>query len=214
MSADGIEIPRRGRGPVAAAIGPAPVRTTTVHATDSDLDQVRRILAGDQDTFARLMRRFQPRVSAMMWRFTRDPIVHVELVQDVFVEVYRSLDRYAGRAPFEHWLSRIATRTGYKHWKRKKREPDRVPVEEWDGAITWDPADLDPDRASAILYELLATLPPRDRRVLTLRYFEDLSVAETAHRTGWTETMVKVQSHRARTKLKALMEQTERARAE
>lgn len=214
MSANGIAVLQWGPGPVATATGPAPAWTNAARAMENDLDQVRRCLEGDEDAFARLMRQYQPRVSAMMWRFTRDPIVHRDLVQDVFVDVYRSLHRYGGRAPLEHWLSRIATRTGYKHWKRRQREPARVPVEDWDGAVSWDPAELDPDRASATLYEVLALLAPRDRLVLTLRYFEDLSVTETARRTGWTETMVKVQSHRARTRLKTLLERTEPEKAQ
>jgi len=177
---------------------------------DADQQEVRRCLDGDSDAYARIVERHQSRVSSMMWRFTRQPVDHAELVQDVFVEVYRSLHRYKGRAPFEHWLSRIATRTGYRYWKRRQRDEVLIPIEEWDSAITWDPAELDPDQASENLFRLLASLPPRDRLVLTLRYFEDLDVAETAGRTGWSETMVKVQTHRARGKLKTLLEQSAR----
>jgi DNA-directed RNA polymerase specialized sigma24 family protein len=42
--------------------------------------------------------------------------------------------------------------------------------------------------------------------VLTLLYVEELSVAQTAEETGWSRTMVKVQAHRARKKLKKLLE--------
>jgi RNA polymerase sigma factor (sigma-70 family) len=51
-------------------------------------------------------------------------------------------------------------------------------------------------------------MPPRDRLVLTLRYLEQCDVAETARRTGWTRTMVKVQTLRARNKLRKLIEQS------
>ena len=49
-------------------------------------------------------------------------------------------------------------------------------------------------------------MPPRDRLVLTLRYLDQCDVAETARRTGWTRTMVKVQTLRARNKLRKLIE--------
>ena len=51
-------------------------------------------------------------------------------------------------------------------------------------------------------------LPPRDRLVLLLRYVEEHSVQETADLTGWTQTMVKVQSWRARQKLKKLFQES------
>ena len=46
--------------------------------------------------------------------------------------------------------------------------------------------------------------------LLTLLYLEELSVADAAERTGWSRTMVKVQAHRARKKLRALLEKTNR----
>ena len=200
-------------GPAWRMAGPAPMESGRVHGMDdaaADLRDIRRCLDGEQDAFAGIVERRQDRVSSMMWRFTRDPVDHRELVQDVFVEAYRSLRGYGGRAPFEHWLSRIATRTGYKYWKRRQRQEALAPLEEWDGAAERDPVDLAPEQASERLFGLLAALPPRDRLVLTLRYFEDLDVAETARRTGWSETMVKVQTHRARRKLRTLLETAER----
>jgi len=69
---------------------------------------------------------------------------------------------------------------------------------------------MDPSHAAELVYKLLGQLPPRDRLVLTLRYLEDCDVAETAQRTGWTKSMVKVQTWRARNKLRNLFKQTGR----
>lgn len=147
----------------------------------------------------------------MMWRFSRDPVVHAELVQDVFVQAFRSLSGYRGAAPFGHWLARIATRAGYRYWRRRDRAARHptVPLQEWDGMARQDVEAVDPSRAAAVLYEMLAALPPRDRLVLTLRYLEDCSVKETARRTGWTQSMVKVQTLRARRKLRVLFERSQ-----
>jgi RNA polymerase sigma factor (sigma-70 family) len=54
-------------------------------------------------------------------------------------------------------------------------------------------------------------LPHRDRLVLTLRYFEDMSTEEMAAATGWSAPMVKVQTYRARKKLKRLLDAQERS---
>ena len=61
-----------------------------------------------------------------------------------------------------------------------------------------------------ILYRLLEQLPPRDRLVLTLRFLEEKNVEQTAEWTGWSQAMVKVQTLRARRKLKRLFDRYER----
>ena len=177
-----------------------------------DMEDIRQSRNGDSDAYRRLIERYQHHIGQVLWRFSRDRRVHEELVQDVFVEAYLSLGRYRGKAPFVHWLSRIATRVGYHYWKllarRKKRES--LTIEEWD-RLPFDSGEkIDAGQAAALVYRLLGQLPPRDRLVLTLRYLEECDVAETAQRTGWTKSMVKVQTWRARNKLRNLFKQTGR----
>jgi len=178
----------------------------------SDADDIEQTRHGDPDAYQRLVERHQEHVGRILWRFSRDRGVHEELVQDVFVEVYLSLGTYSGKAPFEHWLARIATRVGYRYWKEKARQRQSEPfrVEEWD-QVSGDEdvlETLESDQAAALLHRLLEQLPPRDRLVLTLRYLEECDVAETARRTGWSKAMVKVQTLRARNKLRKRIEQS------
>ncbi len=176
---------------------------------ESDLEDVRRTLEGDGESYRALVERHQAQVGRMMWRFDRDLRTHEELVQDVFVEAYRSLDRYRGDAPFSHWLARIATRVGYRHWKEKARARRRtVPLEEWDEDGTAAPGEMTPSEAAEWVHHLLSRLPPRDRLVLTLRFLEDRTVEETARLIGWSPSMVKVQTWRARRKLETLVGKT------
>ena len=92
-------------------------------------------------------------------------------------------------------------------WKRRKRRVDReVALMDFDGPDPAGDADLEAAEAAETLHNLLGQLPPRDRLVLTLLYLEELSVAQAAEQTGWSRTMVKVQAHRARKKLKKLLE--------
>ncbi|MBN1360695.1 MAG: RNA polymerase sigma factor [Sedimentisphaerales bacterium] len=183
-------------------------------AMAGDAEDIRQSRQGDSDAYRRLVERYQDHVAQILWRFSRDRSIHEELVQDVFVEAYLSLNTYHGRAPLSHWLARIATRVGYRYWKEKARQKAAEPfsLEEWDQVAADDDEMLDriePDRAADILHRLLAQLPPRDRLVLMMRYIEGCDVAETARRTGWTKTMVKVQALRARNKLKKLLERSE-----
>ena len=177
-----------------------------------DLDDVERTRGGDPEAYRRLIERHQDHVARLLWRFSRDRRVHEELVQDVFVEAYLSLRGYNGKAPLAHWLARIATRVGYRYWKEKARRKEVEPfdVEKWDAAVGdgHAAAALEPDDAGALLHQILGQMSPRDRLVLTLRYLEQCDVVQTARRTGWTKTMVKVQTMRARNRLRKLIEQS------
>lgn len=181
-------------------------------SASADADDLRLAGQGDGDAYRRLIERHQEHVSRILWRFSRDRGVHEELVQDVFVESYLSLNRYRAEAPFEHWLTRIATRVGYRYWKEKARRQRMEPfdVREWEKATDGDGVlqSLEPDQAAELLHRVFEQLSPRDRLVLTLRYLEQCDVVETARRTGWSKTMVKVQTMRARKRLQKLLERS------
>lgn len=163
---------------------------------------------GDEAAYARLVRRYESAIFRQMHRYTRDGNVLRELVQQVFVEAYRGLPRYEPKAPFLHWLRRIATRVGYRHWKVLRREQERtVPLAlHHESLFAVAPEDRAPSEAAEQLFLLLEQLSPEDRLVLTLHYFEDCDMAMIAERMGWPLTLVKVRAFRARRRLKALLE--------
>ncbi len=173
-----------------------------------DWVDIQASLRGDGGAYARLVRRHQQDIAERMWRFTRDAAEHEELVQDVFVEAYFSLPRFRGDAPFAHWLHVIATRVGYRFWKRRARRRERRSVSLDDCEAAARP-DAPASEAAELAHRLLAGLRPKDRLVLTLLYLEGRSVAETAALTGWSESAVKVRAFRARERLRAAFEQSD-----
>ena len=153
-------------------------------------------LAGDEQAYARLVRRYQDPIAAYMRRFTRDRRQWEELVHDVFVDAYLGLASYSGRAPLLHWLKRIGTRVGYRYWKARQRRRREVDLPDDAGQTASAAEGIDSARhAAEVVHLLLAQLAPRNRLVLTLIYLESHSLAEAAQLTGWSETMVKVQAH-------------------
>ena len=172
---------------------------------EADRSDVAATLAGDADAYRRIVERHQQAIARRMRRFTANATAVEELVQDVFVEAYCSLSNFSGKAPFEHWLNRIATFVGYAFLKRqhkqKKRQNMQLVLEDQPAAESPNNTEV-----SESLHHVLDKLSPRDRLVVTLMYLEDRSVAETAILTGWSQPMVKVQAFRARAKLRKLME--------
>ena len=137
--------------------------------------------------------------------FARQPAVIEELVQEVFVEAYYSLNSFRAEGAFAAWLTRIATRVGYRYWKQRRRIKEVAREDGWWREVGQQEIDrLDPSQAAQLVHRLLDRLPPRDRLVLLLIYVEGHSVDEAARLAGWSKTMVKVQAFRARRKLRAL----------
>ena len=68
---------------------------------------------------------------------------------------------------------------------------------------------IDPSEAAKKLHALLALLKPADRLVLTLMYFEDASLEEIARRSGWNKAIVKMRAHRARKRLRQIIEKNQ-----
>jgi RNA polymerase sigma-70 factor (ECF subfamily) len=173
-----------------------------------DRRDIEASLRGDERAYGRLVDRYQSLIAAQMWRFSRDPAIVEELVQEAFVECYLGLAKFRGQSPLLHWLRRIATRVGYRHWKLKARERRN------DEALANEPANRSvppvnpaPAEAAEWLHRILAQLPPEDRLVLTLHYFEDLDMNDIAERMGWTRSLAKVRAFRARKRLRRLLEE-------
>jgi RNA polymerase sigma-70 factor (ECF subfamily) len=168
----------------------------------------RQCLSGDSPACGELLKHYEPRIARLMWRFTRNRTEHLELVQETMVQIYLSLPRFRwGKAPLEHWIMRISTRTGYQFWRSQKRRRRMQPIDEIDPPAPGEAEQIDATAAAAALHKLLADLPPADRLVLTLMYFEECSLREIARRAGWNETIVKMRAYRARQRLKKRIEE-------
>ena len=173
---------------------------------NTDWQDILACLDGDENSFVKLVRRYETQITKLMWRFSRDPAVCEELVQNVFVEAYFSLKNYSGKAPLLHWLRKIAVRAGYKYWKQQAQTKAAVSLDELDVAQAEETDAIDSSSAARILHTLLGRLPAADRLVLTLMYFEQCSTKEIAARMGWSRAMVKMRAMRARKKLKTIGE--------
>ena len=180
-------------------------------AEDSDQALVHDTLSRNRNSFAHLVERYERAVTGILWHFTRDPLVLQELVQDTFVEAYFSLRRFHKEAPFFPWLRVIATRVGYRSWRRVRRDRNRqAKLDAWRRTTPDRAAVQTPSDTAEYVFRVLESLDPKDRLVLTLQYFEGCAVNEIAQRTGWTLSAVKVRAFRARKRLQGLLSELER----
>lgn len=186
-----------------------------------DAESIDRVLQGETDRFADVIARYRQQVLHIVSGHVPADRV-AEVAHDVFVRAYRSLSRFSGLVPFDHWLSRLAVRTCYDFWRANRRAD--VPVSaltegqaEWlDRALSAESEEqfrVQAERRESL--ELLdwglAQLSAENRLVLTLVALDGRSVREAADLLGWSVVNVKVRCHRARQALRrVLSEERER----
>ena len=177
--------------------------------TSADASDIVAARNGSEEAFRRIVERYQSTLAEQLRRFSPNPSVVEDLVHDTFVEAFLSLASFKSKSPFEHWLRKLAVRTGYRYWKQNAREI-KFKEKLYDELSSLPSVSADPSNAvdaSEQLHAIMSKLAPRDRLVLTLLYWDDRSVAEVAELAGWSQSMVKVQAYRARNRLKKLLEE-------
>lgn len=181
------------------------VATLTSLDTPAKPDLEARLVAasrsGDHDAFGDLVRLHERRVFRLAGRFFRAREDVEEAAQETFLTAWTKLGTYRAEAPFEHWLTRVCLNTCYRRLRKARR------VEELPEADPPSPQKGDAD-ARLEVERLLATLPARDRFLLLMLHGEEWSVAEIAEKLGWSKANVKVRAHRARLRLRKLLEES------
>ena len=170
-------------------------------------DRLRALLLQGLDADAAAYQRFLKELSAHLRAFLRRrlaqwPDAVEDLVQETLLAVHNQRHTYDPGQPLTAWVHAIAR---YKYVdlvrRRSGREALNDPLD--DDVEAFAASDHDAADAKRDLRKLLATLPDRHRRPIECVKIEGLSVAETAQRTGMSESAVKVGVHRG---LKALAE--------
>ncbi|HLP77830.1 MAG TPA: sigma-70 family RNA polymerase sigma factor [Candidatus Paceibacterota bacterium] len=184
-------------------------------AQSDDAELLDRIRGGAVDEFAELVRRHQAHVFAILSRYERDAHRLEDLAQETFLKAWKALAQFDGRAPFEHWLSRIAVHAALDHLRKQKRSRNEIGFPELgEDALEWlhndaEPGQLEARDARELLDAAMQRLSPTDRLVITLLEIEECSVKEISALTGWSSIAVRVRAVRARKRLRDALEQLE-----
>lgn len=166
---------------------------------------VARVRSGDQQAFEELYGRYFPRVHHFVARRVRNRADAEETVQEVFVNVFASIDSFRGEAPFGAWLFGLTRRTVASRFK--KRVPMLVPIGdddlEWGVAVsTQEPNPHELYECSERLARLqdAATreLSDEQRQLFELHHLESRSIQEIAGLLQKSEDAVKSHLYRAR----------------
>ena len=156
----------------------------------------------EPDAFAELYRRYLPRIYAFAYRQCRSRPVAEDVTAATFERVVRSLPDYRWQGGgFGPWIFRIASNEVANHYRRERRTTSEraqrslqqlaAPVP--DGAFE----RVEGVPTTRALLDAMATLKPRYREAISLRYFAELSHGEAAAAMGVSKPVMAVTLHRA-----------------
>lgn len=207
-----------------------------IPATSAELRLIEALRGGDESAFALLLDQYHTSLVRLACIYVSSRAVAEEVAQETWLGVLQGLDRFEGRSSLKTWIFRILTNRAktrgqrearsipFSDWASPEMEADEPSVDpsrfrppddpEWPGHWAVGPASWDdiPEQhflsqeTQAHILAAIATLPPNQREVMTLRDIEGWSSAEVCAVLAISEANQRVLLHRARSKVRQALE--------
>ena len=182
-----------------------------MYAGTGDNKIISRVLRGDQQVFAELVKRYRHFVFTIALRYTANREDAEEIAQDVFVKAYRSLADFRRDSKFSTWLYTITTNTCSSFLRKKKMAIHSLANEKTFELANSAESTINGKEAGqkfkeALMNRAICLLNADDATILTLFYKGEQSLEEIGQIMGITSNTAKVKLHRARRRLKEKLE--------
>lgn len=157
------------------------------------------------EAFNMLLKKYQQKI---YWHVRRMVIDHDDaddLVQDIFIKVWKNLAGFRSDAQLYTWMYRIATNECITFLNNKKKK-NNISLDEVDYSLSDTLADgayFNGDQAQRKLQEALLTLPEKQKLVFNMKYFEDMKYEEISQVLGTSVGALKASFHLAVKKIEA-----------
>lgn len=191
------------------------VEATDWHSLDDDI-LIRAYLKGDKHAFEVLFKKYREQVARLVYSIAKDDSIVDDIVQEVFLLVYRHLAKFRQHAAFKTWIYRITVNEALRQIGRMRRwqplpegdfEPSKLPST----LVIFEIGDS-PERVlidseqRRMVQSALERIKPHHRAILVLYYLEDLSVQEIAEVLEIPEGSVKSRLFYARDSLRKVLD--------
>lgn len=180
----------------------------------TDAEIIEQVVKGDKSMYEIIVRRYNPYLYKIGRSYNYSHDDTQDLMQDTYIDAYKSLAQYEGRSNFKTWISRIMLNNCYR--KKEKSSFKNEVMQEFDDRSTplYSAADNDTAKMvhnrelGTIIENALQKIPYDYRMVFTLREMNNMSVAETAELLNISEANVKVRLNRAKEMLRLQIEKS------
>lgn len=183
----------------------------TESPTRTDAELVAEALKGREECFGDLVKRYQGPLVNYLFRMVRFSDEAHDLAQEVFIKIYRALDRYDPQYKFSTWLFRIAQNAAIDRIRKRRVHTvsmDRPSADADDGVWEFPSADPNPYRDSRnrergdAIQGAIDALPWEYRELIVMRHYGELSYEEIARAKEMPLGTVKNKLFRGRQMLK------------
>lgn len=179
--------------------------------TNDEQILINKIIEGDTKAFSTLVNRYKDLVFTLAIRMLKHREEAEEVSQDTFIKVFKSLGKFKGDSKFSTWIYKVTYNTCLDRIKKNKRQIKEIAIDEFseheiktiDNALTY----LERKEQEEKIQECLQLLPSQDSFLLTLYYFEDLSLEEISKIVDIEPNTIKVKIFRSRKKLASILKQ-------
>lgn len=179
--------------------------------TKSDQKIIDKIVGGDTNAFTVLVDRYKDMVFTLALRMLKNREEAEEIAQDTFIKVYRSLHKFKGHSKLSTWIYKVAYNNCLDKLKRDKKNNNLVPIDEYtehqvktiDNALD----AIEAREQKQLIQDCLQLLPSNDSFLLTLFYFEELSLNEISKIVNLKPNNVKVKLYRIRKNLAKILKE-------
>jgi len=177
--------------------------------TDSDQQLINKALDGSQKAWVKLVRRYESRVYNYCLRMSGSNSEAMDLMQEVFLAVYRNLPNFRGQSQFLTWLFRIAANKS-TDWLRSRHRVPTHSADEFSADLHESGESphqsMQAAQTNRYIMQSLGVLPQEQRIVVELKFFQHFTFEEIAAQLGISTNTAKTRLYTALKKLKGQME--------
>jgi RNA polymerase sigma-70 factor (ECF subfamily) len=167
--------------------------------------------AGSRElAFTRLVRRDQKKIYWFIRRMVIDHDDANDLVQDVFIKVWNGLPSFRAESSILHWIYRIAMNVTLTFLERRRKKHSSISLDDVPGELMaklHSSKYISADRIQMRLQEAILLLPPRQRMVFHMRYYEEMPYTEMSAILETSEGALKASYHHAVKKVEEYLKQ-------
>jgi RNA polymerase sigma factor, sigma-70 family len=179
----------------------------------SDGELIDRTIAGGEDGFEELVRRYQRPITSYVYRMLGNYDASLDVTQEIFIKVYNSMSRYSSEYKFSTWLYKIAHNAAIDHLRRNSVSQQSLETENKDGSFEMqiESKRLSPEQERersewrSEIESVVRCLPQGYRELILLRHAQDMSYDEIAEITNLPLGTVKNRLFRAREMMREML---------
>lgn len=173
----------------------------------SDKEIIDAILAGDKNQFRILIQRYEDKLYGLCIRMLQNRELAEDILQESFIEIYKNLASYKFKSSFSTWAYTITYRRIAKEFKQGKKNLLIDEVKKLSTKDEWTyQEDSFENNDTELLQTAVKSLSPLEHSILSLYYYDEMSVSEMVEITGFSPGKIKTLLFRIRGKLKKKIE--------